>query len=160
MSWGPRLPLELSNPSSNRSYAPNKESITHNIYFYDSAIREANNCQRVKHPTSCLISIAQKIRVPHLMTCTTCPAVKRALTSEFGGAQTLINQKQAFMLIQRRSGLTAPVFAKRFYREAQILVTYGRIDLKDAVTAAVSSVASHSHFQMYLKVICSPLLWS
>ena len=89
--------------------------------------------------------------VPHLMACNTWTTVKEALISEFGSAQTLSNQKQAFMSIQIRAGETAPAFAERFYREAQVLVTCGRLTLDDAVTAAVSAVAAHPHLQLYLK---------
>ena len=138
-------------PTFKEKYTPNEGSITSFLYVYESAMEEASDCQRVKHLPSCLSRIAQEIMVPHLMTCTTWHAVKQALISEFGSAQTLSNQKQAFMSIQIRAGETAPAFAERFYREAQVLVTCGKLNLDDAVTAAVSLVASHPHLQLYLK---------
>lgn len=138
-------------PTFKEKYIPNEGSITSFLYVYESAMEEASDRQRVKHLPSCLSRIAQEIMVPHLMTCTTWLAVKQALISEFGSAQTLSNQKQAFMSIQIRAGETASSFAERFYREAQVLVTCGKLDLDDAVTAAISSVASHPHLQLYLK---------
>lgn len=78
---------------------------------------------------------------------------QKALVSEFGSAQTLTNHKQAFMSIQIQSGETASEFAERFYREAQVLVTFRRPNFDDTVIAAVSSVASHTHIQLYLKDI-------
>ena len=147
----PATPGGAFKPTFKEKYTPNEGSITSFLYVYESAMEEASDRQRVKHLPSCLSRIAQEIMVPHLMTCTTWHAVKQALISEFGSAQTLSNQKQAFMSIQIRAGETAPAFAERFYREAQVLVTCGKLDLDDAVTAAVSSVASHPHLQLYLK---------
>ncbi len=147
----PATPGGAFKPTFKEKYTPNEGSITSFLYVYESAMEEASDRQRVKHLPSCLSRIAQEIMVPHLMTCTTWHSVKQALISEFGSAQTLSNQKQAFMSIQIRAGETAPAFAERFYREAQVLVTCGKLDLDDAVTAAVSSVASHPHLQLYLK---------
>ena len=55
------------------------------------------------------------------------------------------------MLIRIQAGETVPAFAERFYCEAQVLVTCRRLNLDDAVTAAVSAVAAHPHLQLYLK---------
>ena len=144
-------PTGTFKPTFKEKYTPNEGSITSFLYVYESAMEEATNRQKVKHLPSCLSRIAQEIMVPHLMACNTWTTVKEALISEFGSAQTLSNQKQAFMSIQIRSGETAPAFAERFYREAQVLVTCGRLTLDDAVTAAVSAVAAHPHLQLYLK---------
>lgn len=100
-------------------------------------MEEATDCQKVKHLPSCLSQIVQEIMVPHLMSCNNWTMVKEALISEFGSAQTLRNQIQAFMLIQIQAGETAPAFAERFYRKTQVLVTCGQLDLDNAVTAAV-----------------------
>lgn len=56
--------------------------------------------------------------IPLLVSCNTCTTVKEALISEFGSAQALSNQKQAFMLIQIRQGETAPAFEEQFYQKA------------------------------------------
>jgi hypothetical protein len=87
------------------------------------------------------------------MTCQTWAAAREALILEFGSSQALSSQKQAFMAIQLKSGESAASFAERFYREAQVLVTCGKLSMDDAITAAVSSVASHPHLQLYLKGI-------
>ena len=151
MSSALLLQAEVSNPLSKRSIPPMKGVSLHFSMSTKAPWKRLLIARRVKHLPSCLSRIAQEIMVPHLMTCTTWQAVKQALISEFGSAQTLSNQKQAFMSIQIRSGETAPAFAERFYREAQVLVTCGKLNLDDAVTAAVSSVASHPHLQLYLK---------
>ena len=144
-------PTGAFKPTFKEKYTPNEGSITSFLYVYESAMEEATDRQKVKHLPSCLSRIAQEIMVPHLMACNTWATVKEALISEFGSAQTLSNQKQAFMSIQIRAGESAPAFAERFYREAQVLVTCGRLNLDDAVTAAVSAVAAHPHLQLYLK---------
>jgi hypothetical protein len=116
-------------------------------------MEEATDRQKVKHLPSCLSRLAQEIMVPHLMSCQTWTAVKEALIREFGSAQALSSQKQAFMAIQLKQGEAASAFAERFYREAQVLVTCGKLNIDDAITAAVSSVSGHPHLQLYLQGI-------
>ena len=116
-------------------------------------MEDATDRQKVKHLPSCLSRLAQEIMVPHLMTCQTWIAVKEALILEFGSSQALSSQKQAFMAIQLKQGEAASSFAERFYWEAQVLVTCGKLTMDDAITAAVSSVLAHPHLQLYLKGI-------
>lgn len=58
------------------------------------------------------------------------------------------------MSIQIFSGETALAFAERFYCEAQVLVICERLYLDDTDTAAVFSVASQPHINLYLKGNC------
>ena len=140
-------------PSFKEKYTPNEGSINSFLYVYESAMEDATDRQKVKHLPSCLSRLAQEIMVPHLMTCQTWVAVKEALILEFGSSQALSSQKQAFMAIQLKQGEAASSFAERFYREAQVLVTCGKLTMDDAITAAVSSVSAHPHLQLYLKGI-------
>lgn len=76
--------------------------------------------------------------VPHLMTCSTWKAIKKALINEFMSEQILSKQKQALMSIQIFLGKLAPSFAGRFYQEAQVLFTCQRLEINDDVTVIVS----------------------
>lgn len=61
------------------------------------------------------------------------------------------------MSIQIHQEETPLAFAEDFYLAAWILFSCGRLGLDDSFTATVSSVAAHSHFQLYLKGICKNL---
>ena len=87
------------------------------------------------------------------MVSSTWEQVRSALIREFGSDQTLSNQKQSFMAIHLKRGENPSEFADRFYREAQVLSTCGKISLDDAITAAVSAVSGYAHLQLYLKGI-------
>lgn len=88
---------------------------------------------------------------PNFIICQTWTLVKEALILEFDSSQALSSHNQAFVAIQFKYEDSDSVFGEKFYWEVQVLVTCGKLSMDDAITAAVSSVASHPHLQLYIK---------